>query len=333
MKKNEPGCRCCGRGYRIDAERDVQPDTLQFNPSYPPVTTDDATLNLSSIAALGAGSAAVGLDTERRRLLVQRSNGEVWTLDPIGNAPEILWATTSGAAGRELIWVKYHHSWGYASALSEFETGDTAGTRRVFSLDANGDYVNGPYEVPDSSTFKEFDHCVDSSGNLYHWGGSAFIDPPDNTTRRYHYYKNNAEHAYFERVEDVMAGTFTGVVGAPGTLFHDGTNLYAFGANVDIGVDPFPTDGTGFYQMSVGNSNAGLVLSFEDITVDQVEDPTTMEIAFISTSSASWDATRGLFDYVTGFLGGGMKRLDIDLGVNRSMGGTADFNCFWVIPG
>jgi hypothetical protein len=315
MKKNEPGCRCCGLGYNAQS-RSGNVDRLVYNTSAPPVATSGGSggsLDLDTLSGLGAGVVSVGVDVERRRLLVQRTNGEVWTVTPGTHATELLWATTSDAAANELMWVKYHHSWGCASAWSEFVTGDPASTRRWFSLDANGDYIQGPYNRSDTydsfDAFSPRDHCVDPSGNLYYHGLSAFQDPPTNLIFRSTYYKNDAAYSWVETT-DPGTGTFAGVEGLFAPIFHDGTDLYALCYDSALNYAPFPTDGIGFYRLESGvDSSANHVTVFEDI------EPSTD--AFITDIGVGWwDDTSGLVDFDYGIQ---WRRISLDLSTNRHM--------------
>lgn len=164
-KKNSPGCLCClGAGLHIGS-RESSADIFIKDTTPPPRLEDGGTDYLLS-TNFGGGSVAVGWDMERRKLLVQKTDGSIWTLNYNRTSPTLLWAAASDAGGKTLGWVKYHHSWGCASA--ELATTPP----QMVSFDASGSITHGPYTtaIDESTGFFATDaHCVDASGNLYYY--------------------------------------------------------------------------------------------------------------------------------------------------------------------
>lgn len=197
FKRNSPGCVCCltdGSSIGALAERVSDINLLEHEGNG--VTTSlfggaiPTTLTVSTITELGAGAVVVGQEVENSRWLCQRTNGEVWTIDRFGEDPVLLWGTGADSAGESLRFVKWHPTWGYASACN---------ATQHFSLDEDGNFVQGPYTAKSSFT------CTDASGNIYYRISNTTI---------------NQNGAAFT---DTARGTRFGQT----AIFHDGTDLYS----------------------------------------------------------------------------------------------------------
>jgi hypothetical protein len=225
VKKSGPGCRCF-YGLSWDEEGTIFPisDPLEWRVfRICGSAAGDANLDLSDVPAFGAGAHQVGADMERRRLLVQLLNGEVWTYSITGDAA-LLWQSTSDAAGVLLSNVKYHHSWGYAVLQTVSDIGQEDSPDDVYSVDADGNFVEGPF--PDALTHGQ---CIDSSGDVYQLGDATFVDDGTDTTATFPILRNGVEFSTFTRTTDNIDFTGSGVIPLATSIFSDGTDVYMQG--------------------------------------------------------------------------------------------------------
>jgi hypothetical protein len=171
FKRNAPGCNCClgdmsfGTGTTDATGRSSNLSVYEpvGNGSTTPLYAGTAVsaFNVSSVSELGAGAVVCGVDTENHKWLCQKTNGEVWSIEPTGVNPELVWPVGSDAAGETVRGARWHPSWGFGSAF----TGDHC------SFDANGDFVQGPYNA---GFFHDgHDISTESAGDLYHVSGVA----------------------------------------------------------------------------------------------------------------------------------------------------------------
>lgn len=170
MKIDSPDCDVCCSGREFWTGR--FPDaTIMVAEGSLPMSDSGLIIDVTDLPTVGANSVIVGVDVERDRLLFQRGdNGAVYTYQLNGTV-ELLWASTSAAAGQSLNFVKYHHSWGFASAM-------TASGAAIMALGSTGAIVHGPYTQAGNfpagdglsanrAFFLPHDFHVDSAGNLY----------------------------------------------------------------------------------------------------------------------------------------------------------------------
>lgn len=213
FKKNGPGCNCyCGGSiveWNIGTSSFTNSDGISFNDPSGDGTEPDPVFSgaytggllLSAITGIGSGAEVVGVDADRKRWAVQRSNGEVWTIDRLGEHPEILFGTGADIAGEELSHFKWHHDWGVGVGMDE--------SLNTFSVDSDGNYIQTPYSQPASGGF-----CADSSGNIYHYknfGSPNFVRVAQND---------------IEWSRGITGSAF----GDSGFIaYHNGTSLYLFG--------------------------------------------------------------------------------------------------------
>lgn len=241
FKKHSPGCLCCfveGTCTSFIHSTGIFPDSDELTTDNPtgagslvdPVYGGASTglIDITTIPSLGTGAEIAGVDAENARWIVQRSNGEIWTLSHSGDDPLMLWDTTTDIAGHEVLVVKLHPSWGCAAVTS---------TTAAFSVDSDGNYIT----PPPISARAEAGVCVDSAGNIYSRSNSAPFRLLRNGT------------AFADAISL-----------RSNKVFHDGTNLYAIGGlngstgiYQAVGVGAAPTLITSFNDIFGGDRDAG----------------------------------------------------------------------------
>lgn len=249
FKRHTPGCSCCGvaLGWKFDIgilpQRLMRVYATNTDPAKPGVLAYSGTLDLESLAEFGVGSRAVGVDTERKRVLVQRANGEVWWLKvayPYERG--LLWASTTNAGSQKWQLIKYHHSWGYAGGVAGPGPRDPGGWRAA--IDGDGSYVFAPLPFGPAAGLET---CTDTSGNLYYSGGQTSTF----TEIRTYIAKNGPNHFWFHSVYSPFPTVGAGVTRVGALLFYDGTRVHCSGITT-------PGPGTqGLYYLSEGASSNG----------------------------------------------------------------------------
>lgn len=274
MKRHNPGCICCGIGYAYQAfGRPEEGWRLLRNIPPPPVIeepTDAVGAFTIDFSALTTGSpVAIGLDVQRGRLLIQKtSNGEVLTVRAADStAVELLWASTSYAATKEIMHAKYYPDWGFGAIFWDETT-----HWEVASVDADGDLVNGPYEMgylPPSW----LDIDVDDSGNIYYRGIEEEVasGAPDGFSWRWWINKNADQFGYVEVEQDssLTPGPFgpygAGVHPGPACLFSDGTEIYVDCWEWDAAGDVIHS---GMWQVGANDFSGNFLFDWEEIWAD-----------------------------------------------------------------
>lgn len=340
---------CCNEGYGYGV---VGFPIDEYSHPLPPATA----INHDDIPALSDNAFFVGVDTDRHKPLIQDDDdGAVYRLYMDGSLDaEEVFPTGSDAADETLRWVKFNPSWGFASARSSGKVGDPGypDCNRVFSLDSDGNFVQGPYVLP-LNAFRSYmgDHAVDQTGNVYYLGewefdpDLTFADPIVYDIRSW-IYKNGARYGFFEShwdndvaqefdADSYYAGapfynyewasdTAQGgqsIVGSP--MFHDGANLYAYAtktsATGNTGDPGFDWDGTGLFKVIESAS----LDSNDQLQVLQ----TDLRHAF-ATFDENLDPEPFTYLYDASTVGGlidlmslyGGQRFTINLDVNRYIG-------------
>lgn len=235
MKRNAPGCQCT-QGYLAVFGR---PTNLIL--ICPATSNVGQTISIALSDYFGAGAVGVGVDIERKRALVQKPNGEIWTLDLEGQI-ELLWDSSSDIGGVYPVVIKYHHSWGYASCClagsnySDRILSFDIGNNFYVPLDADGDFIIAPFS-PSVSEGGVLDHCVSDVGNIYTKGRIDTINnAPNDWTRKEYIYENNSDYGYA-----LFPFTTTGFIQSDKEGLSLGvSDIFCTGTDVYAGVTIYP---------------------------------------------------------------------------------------------
>lgn len=181
FKRNEPGCRCCGFGLTGNlGDNQLIICTPSTGSALMGLTPNK--INYANIASLGSSTVTVGASPEEGKILVQKTDGSIWSIEAKTHTVTELWDSSTDIANHNVERVIFQKNYNKAAVVT------TNGPPiQEIVVDSTGSYLYGPVNSavePDYLTVSGTQYTsifVDSAGDLF--AGRAYtgstLDAPD----------------------------------------------------------------------------------------------------------------------------------------------------------
>lgn len=187
LKRNEPGCRCCGFGLAANPGDTTIKILTKGTGVY--FLQSTGTFNVTN--TFGSGSVVIGTDPERGRILCQKTDGSIHYLESKTNQTGEMFATGTDVSTLDIYYLYYQDSYDHGGGFY-LDGADIKG----FSINSSGSFIISPFTFPTIYDYFLEDSqdsisvAVDESGNIY--AGVTF----DVGSQRLQFLKNGSEYTY-----------------------------------------------------------------------------------------------------------------------------------------
>lgn len=232
FKRNEPGCRCCGYGLGADLGGDTgllgSVSRIVVFITGPPATVGNedvlmkSSTSLNMISTLGVGTRVIGSDPDRGRILLQQTDGDIYSLEAKTHTLTLLWNSSTDVGSREIEYLYYQHDYGYGGGYTTVADGD-----EVFSITSTGTFSVTPFTLPSGAniTTSKGAVSVDDSGNVYCGITTDVTGLSPGDVQTWYFLKNGSNDAYYK---SRYAESNNGLFSSASFNIYDGTgsNIY-----------------------------------------------------------------------------------------------------------